>query len=289
MNASIAAVRRRFPPGVKRAYRGGVRRAAALTGPLRTLPDFLIIGAQKAGTTSLYDYLVEHPDVLPAAAKEVHYFDLRYAKGLNWYRGHFPPRAMKGDRLTGEASPYYLYHPLAPARTRELLPDAKLVVLLRDPVDRAYSQHNHETVLGNETLPFWEAIQAEESRLAGEEERILAEPGYMSYAHGHHAYLARGRYAPQIERWLAHFDRAQFLFLRAEDLFQDPAAVYARTLEFLGLPPYSGVRFTPRNARSYAPIPDDVRRELARLIAPANRELRDLLGEEFTWDEPPPG
>lgn len=285
------SLRSRLPQPVKDAGRGAIRFGATLTGPARRLPDYLIVGAQKAGTTSLYDYLVEHPDVLPAATKEVHYFDLHYRKGVNWYRGHFPPRARGGpNAVTGEASPYYLFHPHTPRRAAELLPDAKLIVLLRHPVDRAYSAHNHELTLGNETLPFEEAIEREPERLAGELERLEAEPLYWSYAWGHHAYLERSRYASQIRRWLACFPREQFLFLRAEDLFADPATVYAKTLDFLGLEPYAGVRFTARNARRYSPIEPALWDQLCERFARDNAELYELLGEDFGWEakRPPP-
>ena len=110
---------------------------------LRMLPDFVIIGAQKSGTSSLYDFVVQHPAILPAAKKELHYFSLGYKKGEYWYRLRFPIRASQ-KLLSGEASPIYLFYPMVPGRMKKLLPDVKLIVILRNPVDRAYS-HYHDT------------------------------------------------------------------------------------------------------------------------------------------------
>ena len=150
----------------------------ATTYPLRLLPDFLIIGTQRGGTTSLYNYLVEHPGIGAASIKEVHFFDTPHFKqGLAWYRGHFPSafqryyveRSLKHGFVTGEASPYYLFHPHAPKRVAGLMPQMKLIVMLRNPVDRAYSHYHHEVAGGHEKLAtFEEAIACEDERLAGE-------------------------------------------------------------------------------------------------------------------------
>src|SRR4051812_20031887 len=116
-----------------------------LSAPLRGLPSVLIIGAQKSGTTSLSSYLVEHPDMLPSLRKEVHYFSFNYERGVNWYRAHFPyTHHLRRGALTLDATPYYLVHPLVAQRAAQLLPHAKLVVLLRNPVDRALSHYQHE-------------------------------------------------------------------------------------------------------------------------------------------------
>ena len=150
------------------------------TNPLRMMPDFIIIGTQKGGTTSLYRYLIEHPCVAPIYIKEPHFFDIYFYKGLQWYRAHFPTAVekyyarhiQKHDLITGEASPYYLFHPQAARRVAKTLPKARLIVLLRNPIDRAYSQYQHQTRQdGVEPLTFEEALECEEKRLAGEEEK----------------------------------------------------------------------------------------------------------------------
>src|SRR5690348_6863383 len=149
----------RATPPLEKLYRG-------VTSPIRLLPDFLVIGTQRGGTTSLYHYLQAHESIAPSSIKEIHFFDRKYARGLAWYRGHFPTGAEKwyAQRLrrqafvTGEASPVYLFHPHVPARVKQALPAVKLIVLLRNPVDRAYSQYYHAVELGLETRPFEEAI-----------------------------------------------------------------------------------------------------------------------------------
>lgn len=263
---------------VRAAYRD-------LTGPLRGLPELLIIGAQKGGTTSLFNYLAEHPDVLPPFGKEIHYFDLHYARGVTWYRGRFPYRArLRGGRLTLDASPYYLVHPQAPQRAASLLPNAKLVALLRNPIDRALSHYQHEVRGGRETLPFAEAIDREADRLAGEEERLRSDPSYYSVSHHRHSYLHRGRYVEQLRRWMEHFPRAQLLVLQSERLFQDPAGTSAAVYDFLGLRPHRLERYkTFLQGRYERDLPAGLRARLAGYFEPCNRELYQWLGQDFGW------
>ena len=263
---------------VRAAYRD-------LTGPLRGLPELLIIGAQKGGTTSLFNYLTEHPDVLPPFGKEIHYFDLHYVRGVTWYRGRFPYRGrLRGGRLTLDASPYYLVHPQVPRRAAALLPDARLVALLRNPIDRALSHHQHEVRGGRETLAFEEAIAREAERLAGEEEKLSRDPHYYSVSHHRHSYLHRGRYVDQLRRWTEHYPRSRLLVLQSERLFQDPAETSAVVYRFLGLPPHRLARYKTFLQGSYErDMPAPLRARLAAHFEPYNRALYQWLGEDFGW------
>lgn len=256
-----------------------------LTAPLRGLPALLVIGAQKAGTTSLFNYLVRHPAVLAPFGKEIHYFDLHHAGGVDWYRSRFPyAYRLERGALTLDASPYYLVHPLAPERAAQLLPQARLVALLRNPIDRALSHYHHEVRGGRETLSFVEAIEREPERLAGEEERLRSEPGYYSYNHHRYSYLHRGRYVEQLRRWTLHYPRSRLLVLQSEWLFRDPAAASARVFEFLGLEPHRLGRYKPfLQGRYDRDLPESLRARLAEHFAPHNRELFRWLGEEFDW------
>lgn len=256
-----------------------------LTAPLRAFPSALIIGAQRSGTTSLFNYLVRHPDVLPSFGKEIHYFDLHYARGVRWYRGRFPYRhRLREGGLTLDASPYYLMHPQAPARAAQLLPEAKLVALLRNPVDRAFSHYQHEVRDGRETLAFGEAIEREAERLAGEEERLGTDPDYYSFNHHRYSYARRGQYVEQLRRWAGHFPRARLLVLQSERLFRDPAVTLGTVQEFLGLPPHrDGTYEAFYQGRYDREIPAGVRRRLVAHFEPYNRELYRWLGEEFDW------
>jgi Sulfotransferase domain len=267
---------------IGRARRSGehaFRRASAAGRPL---PDFLIIGAQKAGTTSLHDYLGQHDAVVAPVTKEVHFFDNEFQRGSGWYRSHF--RRGGPGTLTGEATPYYLFHPLAPRRAAAVVPEARLIVVLRDPIDRAFSHHNHERALGFEQLEFEPALAAEVERLGGEEERLGADPSYRSFAHQHHSYLRRGRYAGQLERWLDFYGAERVLVLSAEELFARPEAVVCEAQDFLGLPRQVPADLAAKNARSYAPIPAPLRRRLAAEFAADNERLRRLVGRDFGWD-----
>jgi hypothetical protein len=255
-----------------------------LTAPLRALPSALIIGTQKGGTTSLFNYLALHPDVLPPVGKEPHYFDLYYARGVRWYRGRFPYEyRLRGGALTLDASPYYMPHPLAPERAARLLPDAKLVALLRNPVDRALSHYHFAVRGGEDPLSFAEAIEREPERLAGEEERLRADPGYYSYNHRTYSYLRRGQYVEQLRRWVEHFPRSSLLVLQSEWFFRDPAAATGAVQEFLGLRQYQAPTYKPFLQGKYSDMPPELRRRLVAYFEPYNRELYQWLGEEFDW------
>jgi hypothetical protein len=276
-------------PGIREIVKRPLRRLRAdyreLTGPLRGLPSLLILGAQRSGSTSLFNYLVQHPDVLPPLGKEIHYFDLHYQRGLNWYRGRFPyAHRLGGGTLTLDASPYYLLHPLAPERAARLLPGAKLVALLRNPVERALSHYQHEVRGGRESLPFERAIEQEAERLSGEEERLRSDPSYYSFNHHRYSYVRRGRYLEQLRRWVEHFPRSQLLVLQSERLFADPVGATATVHEFLGVRPHRLEHYKPFLHGAYdRAMPAGVRTRLVEYFEPHNRELYDWLGKEFDW------
>ncbi len=256
-----------------------------LTATLRGLPSLLVIGAQKGGTTSLFNYLVQHPDVLPPLRKEVHYFDFNYGRGIQWYRANFPySHRLRRGSLTLDASPYYLVHPLVPERAAQLLPGVKLVALLRNPVDRALSHYHHEVRGGRESLSFAEAIAKEPERLAGEEERLRNDPDYYSFNHHRYSYTRRGLYIEQLRRWIQYFPRSQLLVLQSERLFRNPGAATAAVHDFLGLRRHPLEQDSPSRQVSYdRSMPPELRTRLATYFEPYNRELYRWLGEEFDW------
>jgi hypothetical protein len=268
--------RRMMRDRLRRAVRGA--RAWAGTVAPGPLPDFLIIGGQRCGTTSLYHYLAAHPQVRVATGKELQYFTLHHTRPSRWYRAHFP-RLGPGER-TFEASPYYLFHPQAPGRIAAALPEARFVALLRDPVERAYSHYLHSRSHGVEPLEFAEAIAAEAGRLAA---ALRHGPDHPRAHHTlrHHSYLARGRYAEQLARWFAEVAPERMHVIRSEDLYADPARVYAELLCFLDLAPFtpSGfARHTRRVDTGSSGLTDRVRAELTGYFAPHNARLAELLG-----------
>ncbi len=285
------ALRARVPRPVKQVVKSGVESYGAATSRARLLPEYVILGGQRCGTTSLYQYLVEHPAIAAATTKEVHFFDVGYARGSSWYRGHFPTGAYlraltrrTGMRATtGEASPYYLFHPRAPYRLADLLPWARLIVVLRDPVSRLASHYHHEVALGHERLPLADALAQEPERMQGEEARILQDPAYQSPAHQHHSYFSRGLYWDQLTRWFSVIPREQFLIVEYERFFSDPTAQLDRVLGFLGLPPQGRTSFEVYNSRAYNRGDLRIAAELYERYEPHNRRLYELLGDDLGW------
>jgi len=262
-----------------------------LTAPVRVLPDFVIIGAQRCGTTSLYHTLMRHPQIGAASRKEVHFFDTNHDRGALWYRAHFPTvfDRWRGQRVrsryrAGEASPYYLFHPLAPGRLKAMIPAAKLIVILRNPVDRAYSHYHHSVRKGYESLSFEQALEMEEERLKSENERIASDPQYVSVAHLRWSYTSRGFYMDQLQAWLRHFPREQLLVLHLADLRRHPARTWSRLFEFLGIDAYEIGESERRAVGTYDEIPPRTRWMLQERFRPHNARLYDWLGEDLGWD-----
>jgi len=292
-------LRQPVPPRVLHALRGGARRYGSLTASQRPLPDFLIIGAKKAGTSSLLNWLLRHPAVgrmfpAPQALKSPHYFDINYWRGPTWYASHFPSRSARrrqerragGITVVGEASPYYMFHPAVPDRVRTTLPGARIIVLLRDPVSRAYSNYWDRRAFGTEDLPtFEQAIEAEPQRLAEvDADRLLADPRYYSMHHDHHTYLARGRYVEHLRPWTEQVPPENLLVLRSDDLFKETEATMAHIQRFLRLPVVSGLALHPYNTRSQPPLDVTMRARLAEYYRPFNAELYALLGRDLGWE-----
>lgn len=267
-----------------------VGRLATVWG--RPRPDFIIIGAQKCGTTSLHDYIVRHPAVAAAMRRSLKFFDdaPSWAKGVLWYRAHFPfvlaRTARSGRPLVGECTPTYLFHPLGARRVREAIPGAKLIVMLRNPVDRTYSAYHHRRRRpGAEPLPFEEALERETERVGDEYRRLATDPKFVSYPWRLYSYLSWGRYADYLEPWIRIFGRDQLLILLNEDLAADPDRVMAQVHAFLGLPSVPLDDYPRLNVGRYdTPLDSRVRERLTAHFAPHNKRLAALLGRDPGWD-----
>ncbi len=288
------------PEGLKRVAMAKAREAlrsfGQATAGFRADPNYLVIGTKRGGTTSMARWLLDHPDVMslfPAreTRKGTYYFDVNYSRGEQWYRSHFPTkqsierRAAKVGRrqIVGEATPYYLYHPHAAARARALAPNANVIVLLRDPVQRAHSHWMERSRNGVETLSFADAIDAEADRCDGEEERMLDDPSHVSFGHQHFSYVDQGRYARGLTRWYEAFPSNQILTLRSEDMYADPGAIYQRVLDFLDLPEHEPASFKAWNNKPKAEFDAGLEAELRDRLRPDVEELERLLGRPMNW------
>jgi len=287
------------PDGLAGKFKAGaresLRKLGTLSAGLRMDPDYLIIGTKRGGTTSMAKWLLEHPQVRPLwpareTRKGTYYFDVNYSRGPNWYHGHFPTQAAHdfAERragkplLVGEATPYYLYHPHAPERAFQTVPNARVIALLRNPIDRAFGHWMERTRNGVETLPFSEAIRMEASRLEGEEQKMLDDPSYASFAHQHFSYVDQGRYSRGLRRWMDAYGD-QLLVLRSEDMYGDPSKIYGQVTDFLGLEHFEPKAFAAWNLKPKDPLSAEDEAWLRAQLEPDIREVELLLNRGMDW------
>jgi hypothetical protein len=262
-----------------------------VTGSSHVLPNFLIIGSARSGTTSLYEYLTKHPSIIPGVGKEVYFFDKKFSKGINWYKSFFPTKLnmsraenkLKSKCLTGEATPRYLHYPHAPKRIFSILPHVKLIVLLRNPIDRAYSHYQMEVDSGHEKLSFEDAISNEEERITSHMKKMENDENFYSVNFYRKSYLTRGIYVDQLKRWFKYFPREKFLILKSEDLYSNPSNTYQQVLDFLGLSNYELTSFKAHRMRDYSPISSQTREKLTKYFEPYNEQLYELLDRNYDW------
>ena len=262
--------------------------ARIATSMIRMMPSFLIIGAKKCGTTSLFQYLTEHPNIGAPTWKEISYFNIHYAKGILWYKSFFPvflPGLKSQHLITGEATASYICNPEAPKRIAETLPQVKLIALLRNPVDRAYSHYHHTKRIGREDLSFEAALEQEEYRV-----RQIETKGHELGPNHHKAYnytyLSSGLYADQLKNWLSLFDKQQLLILKSEDFFSNPDIIFKQVLEFLKLPDWTPKNYQKHNYNRYLQkMNSDTRKHLIKYFQPHNQKLYELLGVDLGWNK----
>lgn len=265
--------------GLPRGFRW--RRA---TSPLRALPDFVIIGAMKAGTTSLFHYMAQHPRVFGAARKEVHYFDRHYDKSDNWYRAFFPLRATLALRgaLACESSPLYLTQRRVPKRMYALVPEARPIVILRDPVERAWSHYRHMVHTRGEVRDFETLFAAlpqhDEGYLFTDEDPLGWEQPVPAGD-----FCARGVYDVALRRWFEVYGRERVIVVFYEDFVRDAETVLSGLFETLGLPPAPVATGRIHNRGLELPLSEDLRARLAARFAPSDARLEKLLGRALPW------
>jgi len=261
-----------------------------LTSVIRKTPDFILIGAQKSGTTALYKYLNEHPEFEKPCSKGTYFFDNNFSKGGRWYKSHFPLittnifwRLFSNKKITGEFTPSYVYHPHVANRISKLFPKIKLILILRNPIDRTYSHYQHIKKSGNENLSFEAALLKEKERIDKETKKLIADENYLSPIRQRYSYVSRSLYANQLEVWFKYFDKNQLLIIKSEDLFENPEETYNLVLKFLNLTPYKLKQYKKIYAGQYSKIDQKIRRKLQSFFVPYNKKLYKMIDKNFNW------
>lgn len=259
----------------------------SLTAVKRNLPDFLIFGAQKCGTTSLYQYLIQHPQIIPAFKKEIKYFDQNPGKSIDWYRSHFPSISENSIKLlTGEATPDYIFFPEIAQKVAELIPQIKLIAVFRNPVERAYSQYKYSVWRGFEFASFEEAIDREDERLSAASKNCKQQGEILSIneVYRENSYVSRGLYSRQLKYWLKCFPRKQFLFLSTEDLQSHPEQTLKKIIRFLEI---NDFHFDTQKRYHQSPefpeMEHGIKNKLTGFFKFHNEEFFSLIGEKFNW------
>ena len=252
------------------------------SSPLRVLPDLIVIGVMRSGTTSLYHYLGQHPCILKSAYDELGYFDDNYDLGEYWYRSLFPSVFQKrkleknnGKFMTYDVTPFYIYNKKIPKRIHETLPNSKIIVILRNPIDRAYSNF-----LGTQEKKFEDVI-ANEKRNIGNIDRTNEEEYYKFV---HNSLLARGFYAEQLEKWYKIFPKDHILIIKSEEFARDTKKIMNEIFQFLELKNYNIPDISKKNKIHYEPMKKETRKDLIEYFRPYNKKLYSLVGRDFDWD-----
>jgi len=263
-----------------------------VTNFLRPLPDCIIIGAGKSGTTSLHNELAQHPQIIQAREKEVSFFNRDYFKGISHYRANYPIlRGRFGEFRRIEGTPGYLDHPHCAKRIKRHLPGAKLIAVLRNPIERAVSHYYHLARLNRESRSLREAMEQEEEEARLAFDRMAndpddSDPNQENPFAVNRAYKLRGRYLDRIEQYWAHFPKEQLLILRSEDFFERPADILREVTRFIGVDENFEWRdLRPQNVgTNRSKVPEDLRAMLKEYFAPHNRRLEEALGRKMGWE-----
>ena len=264
-----------------------------MTNFLRMSPNFILFAAPRCGTTSMYDYLIQHPSICSALNKEIGFFEYSYHRGKKWYKMYFPlslekykvNRKYRQYFITGEATSNYIHHPKVPQRIKKDFPEVKLIAMLRNPVDRAFSQWYKQVKQKREDLSFEEAINAEEDRIKDETEKMIVEENYYGLNYHNFSYVTSGKYFERLKIWYENFSKDQIMIIKSEDFYKNPNLLYNETLKFLGLPKWKLKKYAKLNYFSDKPtIKKSTRKKLSEFYISHNKKLYDLIGKDLGWN-----
>jgi hypothetical protein len=262
------------------------------TSSIRILPDFIIIGSSKSGTWAIHNYLLQHPDI-DYSARNIHFFEYAYSNKISWYKSHFPTKLYKSlvesihkrKCLMSEHTSTYLHHPLIPQRVKDGIPDVKLIVSLRNPIDRAYSNYHMFVRIGTEKRTFEDAVFSELKRIEIIKENDnfqIKNPNFSNCVESN--YLRHGTYVDKLENWLKSFRREQFCIVENKDLSKNPQQVLDKIFEFLNVPHFKLRQEERWNVGEYKKMKESTRKTLQDFFKPYNERLYKLLSQNFSWD-----
>ncbi|MGB5898720.1 MAG: tetratricopeptide repeat protein [Geitlerinemataceae cyanobacterium] len=250
-------------------------------------PDFAIIGSMKCGTTSLYEYIAKHPDFLPCINKEIHFFSTKFWLGVDWYLAQFPSLPQGENFFTGEASTSYFDYPDVSKRINEFFPEMKIIILLRNPVHRAFSHYNHvkKQHPGKELRSFEEAIDEEINAIEKSNFYSSLKLEYLNKPYGYleYGYVVRGLYLYFLKSWLSYFSREKIFIVKSEDFYQDPEKTTSEVLNFLGVSNLKLDRYIKYNAGSYNTKKASAPSQLTKFFEVHNKKLEKYLGIDLNW------
>ena len=262
-----------------------------LTSGFRVLPNFFVIGGVRCGTTSLYHYLGQHNCIKQAAYDELGYFDDNFHLGLNWYRSLFPTKFIRKKIeseykkfLTYDVTPFYIYNPLVVDRIFKFSPNAKIIAVLRNPIDRAYSNYNSKMQGEGDTKTTFEEIINPEIEIIEKNKKNIDDYAFLVNTF-YELLLARGFYAKQLEFWFKKFPRKNILLISSEELATNTDKTISEIFEFLEVPIQKISDLTKQNEIKYPKMKDSTREILINFFKPYNEKLFGVLGRRFNWDE----
>ena len=259
------------------------RHVYGLTSSIRVLPDFFIIGVVRSGTTSMYHYLDEHPSIVKSAYDELGFFDDNFRLGWEWYKTLFPTNITKkiikrktGNFLTFDDTPFYIYNEDVAKKIKNYFPKTKLIIILRNPIDRAYSNYHLGVRMGDEKRTFDQAVDDEMQKIA--EYNEIEMDDYISQS-----YLGRGIYAKQLEIWLKYFPASVIKILESERFSNDTEKTMNEVFEFLDLPNHNIRNLKKKNVAEYPPMRTETRQKLCNFFSEYNEKLYDMLKVRYDW------
>ena len=258
------------------------------SAPLRVLPDLIVIGVVRSGTTSLYHYLSQHPSIVKSTYDELGYFDSNYKLGLNWYKSFFPSifekkKVIQKNKkfMTYDVTPFYIYHEKAPQRIHQILPNSKLIVILRNPIDRSYSNYCMGDPREKRKKKTFEEVIVDEKKILNKINKNNTDE-YYNFVHS--SMLARGFYAEQLENWYKIFPKDQILIIKSEEFATETNKIMNNIFDFLGLPHYNIPDDSKKNKNYYKVMKKETRADLVEFFRPYNEKLYSLVGRNFDWE-----